>query len=175
MIRRRWGLPCLVIAALAAGMLMLRGHERAPAPVQEAYLKPAPPLAVAAPLLTIEEDAIQSGRRLVRATLRSQRDAFVMMLALPGSSPIESVSINGQAVLAGASVEPRAIGLHGLGDAPVRIEMSARAGVPLALVALDITSLDDRGEAGRLRRARPSIAAPLQRGDQSVALRRIHL
>lgn len=140
-----------------------------------AYLEPAPPVDAAAPILTIEQDTIRAGTRHVRAILQSRRDAFLMMLALPDHAPIDSVRIEGQPVIAGAVDEPRVIGLHGLGNAPVRVEMTARAGVPLTLVLLDVATLKGKAEAAQLLRARPADAAPLQFGDQSIALRRTSL
>jgi hypothetical protein len=53
--------------------------------------------------------------------------------------------------------------------------MTARAGVPLTLVLLDVATLKGKAEAAQLLRARPADAAPLQFGDQSIALRRTSL
>lgn len=140
---------------------------------REAYRAPAPSIAAPAPLFSIQQDVVEAGRRIVGATLQSQREAPVMMLALAAGSPVESVRIEGQAVIEGASAEARVIGLHGLAEAPVRIEITARTGEPLELIALDIVPLESEGEAARRLANRPDHAAPLHNGDQSVALRRL--
>lgn len=147
---------------------------------REVHAKPAAPLAVAPPSLAIDGDTVQDGRRTVRATLRGQRDAFTMMLALPAGSPVEAVQVEGQPVIGppvtgkGAG-EPQVVGLHGLGDAPVRVVVTARAGAPLELVVLDIAPLAAHGEAAPLLQRRPADAVPLQNGDQSIAIRRVRL
>lgn len=140
---------------------------------REAYRAPAASIVAPAPRFTIEQDVVDDGRRTLMAALQSQRAAPVMMLALPAGSPVESVRIEGQTVIGAASVEPRVVGLHGLADSPARIEIIARAGEPLELIALDIIPLEAEGEAAQRLATRPDTAAPLHNGDQSVALRRI--
>ena len=142
---------------------------------REVHAKPAPPLAAPPPALSIDDEAVRDGRRIVRATLRSQRDAFTLLLALPEGSPVEGVRVEGQPVIEAAAPGPRVVGLHGLGYAPVRIELTARAGLPLEIVVLDIAPLVKSGESARLMQQRPAEAAPLQNGDQSIALRRVRL
>lgn len=140
---------------------------------REVHARPAAALAVTPPDFAVIEDLEESGSRIVRATLRSTRDSYSMWLGLPADSPVTSVQVEGQAVIDSASAQPRVVGLHGLGQAEVHIELRARPGVPLELVASDIAPLAGSGEAGELLARRPSDAAPLQNGDQSIALRRI--
>lgn len=140
---------------------------------REAHVKPAAALGLQPPAIEIAEDVELGGKRVIRGTVRSQREAYIVMLGLPAGSPVEGLRIEGQPVLDKQSADPRAVGLHGVGNAATRFEITARPGVPFALAVLDIAPLEASGEAARLIEQRPDTAAPLHNGDQSIALERI--
>ena len=142
---------------------------------REAYVRPATPLGLLAPIATIDEDIVQDGKRLIRGTVRSQRDAYTVLLSFAPDAPVDALRIEGQLVLEQASDQSRAVGLHGVGNAPVRFEIAAPSGVPLNLVVLDIAPLAPVAEAAQLLARRPGTAAPLHNGDQSIVLHRLQL
>lgn len=132
----------------------------------------APSLAPPLPVIRIDEERVQDGRRILRGTVRSLRDTFVLGISLPAATPVLALSIAGQPVLAAPPAKPQAVHLVGVGSAPVSFEIAARPGVPLVLYAFDIAPLGAQGAAGAILRQRPAYAAPLQSGDQSVAINR---
>jgi hypothetical protein len=142
---------------------------------RDAYVKPAVPLGLPAPVVTIDEDAEQDGKRIIRGTVRSQRGAYAVMLGFASGAPVHGLRIEGQPVLDQALDQPRAVGLYGTGDTPTRFEITARPGAAWKLVVLDIAPLEVAGEAAQLLERRPVTAAPLHNGDQSIALHRIQL
>jgi len=142
---------------------------------RDTHARPAAAIGALPPQFLVTGDVEESGSRVVRASLRSLRPSFSVWLAIPAGSPVTSVHVEGQAVVDTASEKPRVVGLHGIGQAEVQVELRMRPGVPLTLVALDIAPLPPEGEAADLLARRPATAAPLQNGDQSIALRRIGL
>ena len=142
---------------------------------REAYVKPAAPLDLPPPDVAVDEDVVRDGKRVIRGTVRSQRDAYTTMLAFAAAAPVEALRIEGQSVLDTATDQPRVVGLHGLGTAATRFELVARPGTQFELVVLDIAPLPVAGEAAHLLERRPLTAAALHNGDQSIALQRIQL
>jgi len=141
----------------------------------EAYVKPAKPQALPAPVVTVDDDVEKGGQRVIHGTVRSQRNAYAVMLGLADGAPVSGLRVEGQPVLDAAADTPRVVGLYGVGNAVTRFEITARPGVPFALVALDIAPLEHDGEAAGLLARRPVTAAPLQNGDQSIAMHRTQL
>jgi len=140
---------------------------------REAHVKQAAALGLPAPVVEIAEGRELGGKRVIRGTVRSQRDSYIVMLGLPADAPVEGLRIEGQPVLDKQSAEPRVVGLHGVGNAATRFEITARPGVAFSLAVLDIAPLESSGEAARLIELRPVTAAPLHNGDQSIALERV--
>lgn len=138
----------------------------------DAYMKPAPGLALPAPDLLIEEDFERDGKRVLRGNVRSRRETWQVGIGLPAKSPVSSMTVEGQPVLEGASSEPRLVRVHGVGDAPVHFEITARSGESLTLIPMDIGALDHAGEAAQMLSRRPDTAAPLHAGNQSIVLTR---
>ena len=140
---------------------------------REAHVKPAATLGLPAPVIEVAADVEVEGKRVIRGSVRSQRESYIVMLGLPAGAPVAGLRIEGQPVLDKASAEPCVIGLHGVGNDATRFEITAQPGVPFTLAVLDIAPLEASGEAARLIEGRPAIAAPLHNGDQSIALQRI--
>jgi hypothetical protein len=142
---------------------------------REAHVRPAASLDLSPPVVVIDADAVHAGRRIIRGSVRSQRSAYIVMLGLPAAAPVERMLVEGQPVLDQASDQPRVVGLHGIGSAATRFEITARPGITFELVAADIAALELVGEAAQLVARRPATAAPLHNGDQSVVIHRVPL
>lgn len=135
-------------------------------------VRPAKSMALPMPVLAIEEDRVEGGRRILRGSVRSQRASFSLGLSFPAASPVLAMSIEGQPVLDSPMDKPRVVQLIGVGDATVRFEIVARPAMPLPINAFDVGTLEPVGEAGAILARRPALAAPIQSGNQTLAIHR---
>jgi hypothetical protein len=138
----------------------------------ETQVRPAKSLAPPLPVIAIDADGVAGGQRVLRGTVRSLRDTFSLGIAFPAGAPVLAMNVEGQAVLDAPSGKPRVVQMVGVGAAPVRFEIVAQPGVPLPVIAFDLARLETSGEAGAILARRPAFAAPIQSGDQSIAINR---
>ncbi|MGE0582777.1 MAG: M28 family peptidase [Steroidobacteraceae bacterium] len=136
------------------------------------FVRPARPLSLPLPEIALDEDRSEGGRRILRGTVRSQRAAFTLGLSFPAGAPVLAMNVDGQPVLDTPSLKARVVQLIGVGEAPVKFEIVAQPGLPLPVVAFDIGALEAVGEAGAILARRPADAAPIQSGNQTLAIHR---
>lgn len=136
------------------------------------YMKAAASRELAAPVVEIAEDVETEGQRTIRGSIRSQRPTHRLGLAFAAQSPVLGLSVEGQPVLDKAARDARVVGFHGVGQQPVRFELTARPGQLLTLTAFDIGTLTPDREAEAMLAKRPDTAAPLHSGNQAIVLTR---
>ncbi len=141
----------------------------------DAHLKPAAHQDLRAPVVVIDEDIERGGKRIVRGSIRSQRQAYQLGLAYAAQSPVLALRVEDQPVIESASDEAQVIRFHGAVNAPVRFELAARPGEPLSLTAFDLGTLTSDGEAQKMLAMRPDTAAPVHGGDRAIVLSRVTL
>ncbi len=143
------------------------------APYRRAFIAPAEPTGLAPPRLDVLSEREEGGVRRIRARMRSQRGAPVIMLLLPPSADVASFAIDGVPVPPAAEKARRWFGGHRLyatvtsPPEGVEIEVALR-GAAVEAVLVDQT----RGlppAAARLAAARPRTATTSQDGDLTLA------
>jgi hypothetical protein len=139
------------------------------------HLTPAANQGLQAPIVMIDEDIELDGRRIVRGSIRSQRQAYQLGLAFAAQSPVLGLRVEDQPVLESATNEAQIIRFHGWANEPLRFELAARPQELLSLTAFDLGALAPDREAQEMLAKRPDTAAQVQGGNKSIVLTRIPL
>jgi len=150
-------------------------------PMARTLVAPAPPLNAPGPELKVLEDAITGGRRHLRLHLTSPRGALVGSIAIPPEALLESVKIDGHALLVLDSRSPgggpprwRFFSNFTLPPGGSEWEVVLGATQPQEWYAID-RSFGLPPSAQALLAARPRNAITIQDGDQVLVSRKVKI
>ena len=137
----------------------------------EAYLQPAPDLALTPPTLAIASDTTGAdGQRRIEGTLQAGEAGFFFGIAFPADSGARELVVDGRTLFEGESLtsgQARQAMFHGVGNTPVSFVLTAEADRPVDVVMFELSTLPDNADAAGIVALRPDDAAPLHFGDHA--------
>jgi hypothetical protein len=140
-------------------------------------LKPAARLSLPSPSFARRSERFgRDGVRVVAGDIRGTRDGRVLWLAVPETSSVVWLRVQGYEVWRATKATnglPRSVRIAGMRDRPLPVEVAITGGMKADLILSERSPLPDTPEARALIAARPRDAAPVHAGD--AAMISVHL